>query len=172
MYSLLSQLKAMVVGPSINEQGSYEQSTTVSSTSNSVTTAQKQHRHFTGTVTSLNEESGAGMIDKTVFFEFDAVIGGLRPAVGVSVHVTASREHAHAGWRAERVEITSRWQPESKSEIEVVTGFVSRIGGGMWVIDCTTQEVVFSMDEVVSHRGYRPHVNDWVQVCECVSVCT
>ena len=169
MDGLYSYFRSVVLGSPNDHQERYGHTERrPEQTYKPIVNLKKQHRYFTGIVTSLNKESGTGMIDKNVFFEFDAVIGGLRPAVGVSVHVSASREHVHAGWRAERVEITSKWQPESKSEVEVVMGFVCRMSGGVGLIDCATQEMMFSTEEVVSYNGYRPHINDWVKVRVCV----
>ena len=36
------------------------------------------------------------MIDNDIYFEFDSIIGGVRPLVGTQVHVTAKRDHSKA----------------------------------------------------------------------------
>ena len=121
-----------------------------------------EQRFFSGVVTCMREDSG--MIDHRVFFELDAVIGGAKPAEGSPVHVHAVRKHAHAGWQAKRVEVTSRWRPDSTTSRQVLVGFVATLSQTLGTVDCSTDEVPFSPQEALAD-GYRPHVNDWVQVC-------
>ena len=123
---------------------------------------EKQERYFTGEVTSVNYTSG--MIDQRVFFELSNVIGGQRPVVGSTVHVHAIREHSQAGWRATRVEVTSKWQPEARSEKEALIGHVAQLSLTRGIIDCSTEEIVFSPGAGVCANGYKPFVNDRVYV--------
>lgn len=122
----------------------------------------KQRRYFTGTVTSVNEESG--MIDNHVFFDLDSVIGGLKPVVGGAAHVTAVRAHEHAGWRATRIELTSEWCPEEDSETELVVGVVSGLSRTKCVVESGSREVTFAPREYQPVSGYRPHVGDSIEV--------
>ena len=124
--------------------------------------SEKQKRYFTGVVTSVNDTSG--MIDQRVFFEVDSVIGGQKPAVGATVHVCATREHSQAGWRATQVEVTSQWQPEGRSEQEVLVGYVAQLSPTRGLIDCNTEEITFSPESGVCANRYKPFVNDWVSV--------
>lgn len=59
-------------------------------------------REFDGTVSHVF--SGHGLIDSEVYFSFEAVIGGTRPAVGHSVHVVAVQQHDGGGWHAQQVD--------------------------------------------------------------------
>lgn len=60
--------------------------------------------------------------------------------------------------------MTSRWVPDGESEVEVVTGYVSGLGGRRGVVTCEDKEVSFPLDMAQSTDGYRPHANDWVKV--------
>ena len=159
MYSVYQQLRSLLLGAEADEQ---REDPNVNGTPTQPSPAgKKQSRYFTGVVTGLGQHSG--MIDHQVFFELESVIGGQKPRVGSSVHVSAEREHAHAGWRARRVEVTSEWQPEAASRKQVLIGYISRLSPTLGVVDCSTEEVTFSpYESVVS--GYKAHVNDWVQV--------
>ena len=125
-------------------------------------TRKKEERFFTGVVSSMNQSSG--MIDHLVFFELGAVMGGLTPEVGSTVHVSAEREHSQAGWRATRVEVTvSKWQSDAGSSKRVLIGYISKTSPTKCIVDCSTEEVTFSPQEV-STISYHPHVKDWVQL--------
>ena len=63
-----------------------------------------------------------------------------------------------------RVDVTSRWTEEGGSEVEVLVGFVSGVGGGRGVVSCDEREISFPSDVATSISGYHPHVNDWVKV--------
>lgn len=67
-----------------------------------------------------------------------------------------------------RLEVTSSWVPDGKSDVEVVIGYVSGMGGRRGVVACEDKEVSFPLSMAPSVDGYRPHVNDWVKVCMSV----
>ena len=68
------------------------------------------------------------------------------------------------GFGPTKVEVTSQWQPEGRSEKEVLIGFVAQLSSTRGVIDCGTEEVVFSPGSGVCANGYKPFVNDRVSV--------
>ncbi len=161
MYSFYQQLRTVIFG---GEQGPVEDRDGDANKSTPIVESverKAQERYFTGVVTSMDQSSG--MIDNQVFFELEGVIGGKRPVVGSSVHVHARRDHRQAGWKALRVEVTSQWQPEGRSEREVLNGYIGKLSPTLGVVDCGTDEVSFFPREVAA-SGYRPHVNDWVQL--------
>ena len=158
MFAVYQHLRSLVFG---GEEDAEANSNEVPLTKPPIK-SEMQKRYFTGVVTSVNDTSG--MIDCRVFFEMDTVIGGQRPAVGATVHVCATREHSQAGWRATKVEVTSQWQPEGRSEKEVLIGFVAQLSSTRGVIDCGTEEVVFSPGSGVCADEYKPFVNDRVSV--------
>ena len=123
---------------------------------------EEQRRYFTGTVTSLNEDGG--MIDNHVYFDLDSVIGGKEPFVGGAAHVTATRPHVHAGWRATRVDLLTEWHPEEGSEIEIVVGVVSGWSHTRCVVESRSGEVTFAPNEYRPASGYRPHIGDSIEV--------
>jgi hypothetical protein len=135
-------------------------------------------RKFTGKVTQMSARYG--MIDDSVYFGLDTVVGGVDVEVreGDRVRCTAVRLHSDAGWRATRVELENRknWletrPSESKKENvcphesdltveqQSIVGTItkmSRHGGGIINGDAA----VFSQDAVV--KGYVPCVGDWVR---------
>lgn len=123
----------------------------------------EQRRYFTGTVTSLNDDGG--MIDNHVYFDLDCIIGAREPVVGGAAHVTATRSHVHAGWRAIRVDLLTEWRPEEKSEVELVVGVVSGWSHTKCVVVSGELEVTFAPNECRPISGYRPHVGDCIEVC-------
>lgn len=123
---------------------------------------EEERRYFTGAVTSLNEDGG--MIDNHVYFDLDSIIGGKEPFVGGAAHVTASRPHLHAGWRATRVDLLMEWHPDEVSEIELVVGVVSGWSHTKCVIESGAGEVTFAPNECRPASGYRPHVGDCIEV--------
>lgn len=157
MFTVYQQLRSLVFG---EEEDKGEDSN--KSPPEKTRKAEKQERYFTGEVTSVNHTSG--MIDRRVFFELGNVIGGQTPVVGSTVHVHAIREHSQAGWQAARVEVTSKWQPETRSEKQVLIGYVARMSPTRGIIDCSTEEIVFSPEAGVCPNGYKPFVNDRVYV--------
>lgn len=122
----------------------------------------EQRRYFTGTVTSLNEDGG--MIDNHVYFDLDCIIGGREPFVGGAAHVTATRPHMHAGWRAIRVDLLTEWRPDEDTEIEVVVGVVSGWSHTKCVVESGSGEVTFAPSEYRPASGYRPHIGDCIEV--------
>ena len=69
-----------------------------------------------------------------------------------------------------RVEVTCNWVPEGASDVEVVVGYISGLGGKRGVVTCEDREVSFPIDVMQYVNGYRPHVDDWVKVCMCVII--
>ena len=132
------------------------------STAATPTNHTEQRRYFTGTVTSLNEDGG--MIDNHVYFDLDCVIGGREPYVGGAAHVTATRPHVHAGWRAIRVDLLMEWRPDEGSEIELVVGVVSGWSHTKCVVESGSGEVTFAPNECRPASGYRPHIGDCIEV--------
>ena len=122
----------------------------------------EQRRYFTGVVTSLNGESG--LIDNHVYFEWDVIVGGLTPVVGGAAHVTATRPHVHAGWRAVRVDLTSEWRPEESSATEIVVGVVTGLSRTKCVVESGQREVTFAPSDYRPTSGYRPHLGDSIEV--------
>ena len=135
------------------------QSSTVATSTNHV---EEQRRYFTGTVTSLNENGG--MIDNHIYFDLDSIIGGKVPFVGGAAHVTATRPHVHAGWRAVRVDLLTEWHPDEGSEIELVVGVVSGWSHTKCVVESGSGEVTFAPNEYHPASGYRPHIGDCIEV--------
>lgn len=151
----------------------------------SCTSPQQNVRSITGSVTQMC--SSYGLIDSSVYFAVDAVVGGVQVREGDNVRVTASRQHSDAGWRADRVELiaeekwrrnphSSRRKEELKQEgdgsrdsllRQSIVGTVtklSRYGGGVINGDAA----VFSQDVVV--KGYVSCLGDWVKAdIQCVS---
>ena len=123
---------------------------------------EKQKRYFTGTVTSINGESG--MIDNHVYFDWDCVVGGRKPVVGGATHVTATRDHVYAGWRATRVDLMTEWRPEEGSETEVVVGVVTGISRTKCVVESGTRDVTFEPSQCRPSSGYHPQLGDSVEV--------
>ena len=123
---------------------------------------EEQRRYFTGTVTSLNEDGG--MIDDHVYFDLDSIIGGKEPFVGGAAHVTATRPHVHACWRAVRVDLLMEWRPDESSEIELVVGVVSGWSHTKCIVESGLGEVTFAPNEYRLVSGYRPHVGDCIEV--------
>lgn len=163
MFGLYQRLRSLVIGEEEEDRGGSKTSAVAIPPGHAKDPERKrEERFFSGVVTSMRKDSG--MIDHRVFFALDAVIGGARPVEGSTVHVHAAREHVHAGWQAERVEVTSRWRPESVTSRQVRVGFVAGLSQTLGTVDCGTDEIPFSPRESVAD-GYRPHVNDWVQVC-------
>ena len=58
----------------------------------------------------------------------------------------------------------SAWVPSGESDVEVIVGYVSGLGGRRGVVTSEEKEVSFPLDMAPSVEGYRPHVNDWVKV--------
>ena len=159
MLNLYQQLRSVVFGDEERRDSSKSPPTPSPA---APVTRKREERFFNGVVSSMNQSSG--MIDHLVFFELGAVMGGLTPEVGSTVHVSAEREHSQAGWRATRVEVTSaKWQPDTNSRTQVLIGYVSKMSLTRCIVDCSTEEVAFSPQEV-SSASYRPHVKDWVQL--------
>ena len=121
----------------------------------------EQRRYFTGTVTSVSGDSG--MIDNHVYFDWDCIVGGQKPIVGGAAHVTATREHVQAGWKAVRVDLMSEWRPEEDSETEVVVGVVTGMSRTKCVVESGGRDVTFEPRQTSS--GYRPQIGDDVEVC-------
>ncbi len=157
MYNFYQQFRALVLGGEREEEAADSNK----STPRKAPDMRAQERYFSGVVTSMDQSSG--MIDHQVFFELGHVIGGQKPMVGCSVHVHAQRAHPQAGWKATRVEVTSQWLSEGRSEREVLTGYISKLSPTLGIVDCGTDEISFVPREVAA-SGYRPHANDWVQV--------
>jgi len=63
-----------------------------------------------------------------------------------------------------RVEVLSSWLPDTQSDVEVVVGYLSGLGGRRGVVTSEDKEVSFPLDVAQSAEGYRPHLNDWVKV--------
>ena len=122
----------------------------------------EQRRYFTGTVTSLNDEGG--MIDNHVYFDLDCITGAREPVVGGAAHVTATRGHLQAGWRATRVDLLTEWRPDEGSEVELVVGVVSGWSHTKCVVESGENEVTFSPNECRPISGYRPYVGDCIEV--------
>lgn len=163
MLGLYQRLRSLVVGEAEEEEdGSSSKISIPASPAAIDPEREREERFFNGVVTSVREDSG--MIDHRVFFALDAVIGGARPVEGCAVRVHAVRQHARAGWRAERVEVTSPWRPDSVASRRVRVGFVAALSATLGTVDCGADEIAFSPRECLAD-GYRPHVNDWVQVC-------
>ena len=71
-----------------------------------------------------------------------------------------------------RVEVTSNWVPEAESDVEVLIGYISGLGGKRGVVTCEdSEEISFPICLGLSLEGYRPHLDDWVKVCFRVCGC-
>lgn len=66
-----------------------------------------QQRFFTGVVTSVTADNG--MINNYVFFDMEAVLGGVKVEVEDVVYVEAERKHSKAGWTAVRYVLHGWW---------------------------------------------------------------
>lgn len=122
----------------------------------------KEHRSFSGKVTSV--EVDCGMVDHSVFFDLDKVVGGARPVLGDSVHVEAARDHAMACWRALSVQLVNQWDPSQDQEVEVssVVGYIRDSGRGQWLVISGKEEIMFMEDSLVD--DYVPVRGDWVMI--------
>ncbi|XP_013385978.1 RNA helicase Mov10l1 [Lingula anatina] len=132
-------------------------------------------RTIDGTVTSLH--NGYGLVDNEIYFTFDSVIGGCRPALGAHVHVQAVRQKQHGGWQAQRVVIEdSSWDggqklhnnnynpiisqddPEQVAIRDTQVAMVTSIKGDLGLLN---DEVSFSVQSAALH-GFAPYRGDWV----------
>ena len=111
------------------------------------------------------------MIDNCVYFDFHCIVGGRTPFVGGAAHVTATRVHELAGWRASRVDLMSEWRPEEGSQTELVVGVVAGVSRTKCVIESGSREVTFEPSECRLVGGYYPQVGDSIEVSPGILQC-
>ncbi|XP_038054023.1 RNA helicase Mov10l1-like [Patiria miniata] len=119
----------------------------------------KEKSSFSGKVTDLLY--GYGLIDNNVYFTFDCVLGGQRPAVGDSVVVQAVRDHNMGGWKATKVDIWQDWENDETGQNPqsgTLIGKVTKVSQDSGFINET---VAFDQDSLVF--GYKPCRGDWIQ---------
>lgn len=116
-------------------------------------------KRFSGKVTKLYD--GSGIIEEEVFFNFDKVIGGLRPKLGTEVYVEASREGMEHGWRADRVEVLmTDWSSfGEEGTFEVLVGEVTEVTGDNLIVNYD-----LFCNVSCATIGYTPSKGDWVRV--------
>ena len=116
MFKLLSKLVNSVVGNVGTEDDEEDEDEPVLPPSGLPQSYETEKINFSGKVTHIH--NGYGLIDNSVYFAFDVVIGGVRPFVGCLVHVTASRFNESSGWRADQVTIVSNqsWNNVSQED--------------------------------------------------------
>lgn len=116
-----------------------------------------------GEVTQLLS-SGYGLIDDNIVFTYDIVEGKERPRVGTVVKVEAHREHAGAGWKAQKVSLTLDWSEDPNKadpvEIQTIVGTITKVelrSGAGWI----NTNIAYTQDDLA--HGYKPYKGDWVE---------
>ncbi|XP_078090742.1 RNA helicase Mov10l1 [Mustelus asterias] len=109
-----------------------------------------------------------GLVDDSVYFTSDNVLGGMPLQVGQKVNVVAQRNETSGGWKAIKVEpVTRQWDdgtcglssnPPAESETHNLMGIVTSCNKNGGYINETTY---FSMEDVC--EGFQPYKGDWVQ---------
>lgn len=115
---------------------------------------------FTGKITQLF--CGHGLVDGSVYFSSDTVVGEKPPRIGDLVSVVARQQHKDGGWHAETVTIVdSSWEDEKVQEAVITgeVGQVSRFDEGKGIIN---KNILFTIDNC--QEGFQPYVGDWVAV--------
>lgn len=107
-----------------------------------------------------------GLIDDSIYFTQDVIVGSDQPNVGDQVVYKASRSHADGGWIASSVQITALWDVEeskepSKPYKDVMIGNVVKCYSNGALLK-TTQEFDVSLNKFKA--GYRPSNGDWVNI--------
>ncbi|KAH3828171.1 hypothetical protein DPMN_130124 [Dreissena polymorpha] len=122
-----------------------------------------ERREFEGAVSHVF--SGHGLIDSEVYFSLDQVVGGMRPAVGDSVHVSAVRQNAGGGWHAEKVSITTEWEENDDGGIQgsVPTELVGMVTSTSKQTGYVNKNVYYNLAEC-QLADYVPSKGDWVKV--------
>ena len=119
---------------------------------------EEMKKTFFGKVTKLYDN--AGLVDDEVYFTFDKVLGGARPALNSEVQVKASRVSANDGWRADQIEIMATDWDELGDDgtDEVLIGEITDINDKYLVVSHDTHCPITSLA-----FGYVPCNGDWVR---------
>ena len=137
------------------------QESSVDVVENSSAVERREHR---GTITSIAENHG--MIDHTIAFFVESLVGDEFPDVGDLVDVVATRRRRFDGWRAVRVRLVQRQWPDPEAEPEIDDAPQSLIGKISSITDVygyvNGDRILFEFDALVA--GYVPAVADWVKV--------
>ena len=163
MFRLLAKIPGLVWGTENTANDSRGDEHTVGNNTNTCSTRKKKPRlrkDLFGKVTRLYDS--AGVIEEAVYFTFDSVIGGIRPAIGTRVHVEAWRETETSGWKATRVQVITEWDLENdqvNNAVETFIGTISNISTDSGVVD---NNITFKLSCV--RLGYAPYQGDWVKL--------
>ncbi|XP_019853676.1 PREDICTED: putative helicase MOV-10 [Amphimedon queenslandica] len=122
-------------------------------------------RHFTGRVTQYDRTTSSGMIDNIIYFDQSVIMGGMKPKIGVSAHVEATRQHSLAAWKATKVQLINQWQPEADTGSRNIVGHVTEEGRTSYIIYCTNnEEITLQRSSIPSTSDYCPRNGDWVML--------
>lgn len=119
---------------------------------------------FHGTVTSYF--NNRGLIDDSIYFTQDIILGNDQPRVGDEVLVKASRSHSAGGWVALSVQITALWDTEeeesnNKPYKDTVIGVVVKLLGKTVHIKTTLE---YNIPLSKFKAGYKPCSGDWINI--------
>ncbi|XP_072097342.1 RNA helicase Mov10l1 [Mobula birostris] len=111
----------------------------------------------------------SGLVDDSIYFTFDDVLGGAPLHVGQKVNILAQRSTASGGWKAVKVElVTSQWDendscaafsdPSGQQSAHKLIGKISSCTSESGYINGT---IYFTMTDLC--EGFQPFAGDWVQ---------
>ncbi|XP_055509037.1 LOW QUALITY PROTEIN: RNA helicase Mov10l1-like [Leucoraja erinacea] len=122
---------------------------------------------FGGTVTRFCDRYG--LVDDSIYFTSNEVLGGVPLQVGQKVNILAQKSEPSGGWKAIKVElVTNQWDedgictlysdPSDQMETHKLIGMITLCTNDDGYINETTY---FTMDNVC--EGFQPFVGDWIQ---------
>ena len=118
-----------------------------------------------GTVTSFFNNKG--LIDDSIYFTQEMILGNDQPRMGDEVLVKATRSHSFGGWVASSVQITALWNMEEEDDStpkpykDTVIGVVVRLFGN--VVQVKTS-IDFNVPMSKFKAGFYPFNGDWVSI--------
>lgn len=117
-----------------------------------------------GTVTSYF--NNRGLIDDSIYFTQDIILGNDQPRVGDEVLVKASRSHSAGGWVALSVQITALWNTEeeesnNKPFKDTIIGVVIKLLGNSVHIKTSLE---YNIPLSKFKAGYKPYNGDWISI--------
>ena len=121
-------------------------------------------KNIHGTVTSYF--NNRGLIDDSIYFTQNVIIGNDQPRVGDEVLVKASRSHLAGGWVALSVQITALWDTEEEESThkpykDTIIGVVVKLFGNVVQIKTTLD---FNLPLSKFKAGYQPYNGDWISI--------
>lgn len=107
-----------------------------------------------------------GLIDDSIYFTQDIILGNDQPRVGDEVLVKASRSHSSGGWVALTVQITALWHTEeeesnNKPYKDTIIGVVIKLFGNSILIKTTLE---YNIPLSKFKAGYKPYNGDWISI--------